>query len=421
MQEVFANGPSAHVGLMPGDRIVSVDTVQAAARKISTEDLIKLMRGPRNTVVDLGIVRRGLEGVGHYKVKRGIVSVPTVPYYGMLDKEVGYIKVTSFAENTHKEFREGIMAMQNKGMKRLIVDLRGNGGGLLDAAINIANELLPKDDLIVYTNGAHQWRHDVKSKGGGLFTEGRLVVLIDESSASASEIVAGAMQDNDRGWIMGRRSFGKGLVQGQYSLSDGSALWLTTARYYTPSGRCIQRPYNHGFGEYYRSNVMQALAESFSDTIDANLMEDTTKYYTKNGRVVYGGGGIVPDKLLPYKRYDDIMYYNRLLDSMVVFDYSFEYVTNHATELMNKYKSAEDFVNRFQVSDKMLNEMLAMGEAKGLKRDEKTIAHFNPLMRSVIKASIGQSLWGSKAYYKVILTEDDELKAAWTESKKNRK
>lgn len=408
VNQIIEGGPSMGAGLLPGDRIVSVDTVPVVKRKVSADGVVKLIRGRKGTTVDLGIVRRGVEGVGHYKIKRGTVSTPSVTYSDMVDKTTGYIRISRFAEQTPDEFVVALLMLKDKGMKRLVIDLRGNGGGLLESALLIADQLLPKGHLIVYTEGVHQARADVHSTRGGHYTEGDLVVLIDEYSASASEILAGAIQDNDRGLIMGRRSFGKGLVQGQFNLADGSAIWLTTARYYTPSGRCIQKPYDNGFDEYYLSNYEQILSESMSDSIDAQL-NDTTKYYTKKGRVVYGGGGIVPDKVIPHKRYDDIVYFNQLSRGGVLIDYAFEYVSGHIAELNRKYPSAMAFERLFEVSDLMVEELAKMGEARGIARNAKSIAAYRSLMKSTLKAYIGQSLFNDHLYYKLLLADDDEL------------
>lgn len=409
--QVFEGGPAQQAGLLPGDRIVMVDTIPVAERKLSADQVVKKIRGRRYSTVDIGVLRQGVEGVTHYKMKRDMVKTPTVNYVAMLDKRNGYIRVSSFAENTHREFVEGLLALQQQGMKRLIIDLRGNGGGLLEASLEMANELLPKDDLIVYTQGAHQRRRDVKSTGNGIYTQGDLVVLIDESSASASEVLAGAIQDNDRGTIMGRRSFGKGLVQGQFALADGSALWLTTARYYTPAGRCIQKPYTNGYEEYYISNYRQAIEESFSDTIEAKL-SDSTEYHTKNGRVVYGGGGIVPDKVIPHKRYDDILYYNQLANAMVMFDYSFDYVSKHIHQLMKDYTTAASFEKGFVVTDRMIDELVKLGTSRKVAVDEKALANHKGLMKSTVKSYIGQCLFGDNLYYKLVLENDDELQKA---------
>lgn len=408
---VFGDGPSADAGLLPGDRIVMVDTVPVAERKTPADEVVKLIRGRRYSTVDIGVVRHGVDGVGHYKIRRGQVNTHTVNYYAMLDSRNGYIRISGFAEHTHKEFCLALSELKKKGMKRLIIDLRGNGGGLLEASLKIANELLPQGDMIVYTKGRHQRKIDVRSTGNGMYTEGDLVVMIDETSASASEVLAGAIQDNDRGVIMGRRSFGKGLVQSQFELADGSAIWLTTSRYYTPSGRCIQKPYTDGYEEYFISNYQQALAESMSDSIEAHLA-DTTRYYTKNGRVVYGGGGIVPDRVIPHKRYEGILYFNQLSRAMVMYDYAFDYVTRNVKALKEKYPTAESFEKGFATTDAMIAEMVSLGVKRQIDRNEASTKAYKYLMKSTIKAYVGQCLFGDNLYYKLTIVDDDEIQAA---------
>lgn len=407
--QVLDGGTAQAGGLLPGDRIITIDTINVVEKKLSADEVVKLIRGRRNSIVDLGIKRFGTEGIGHYKIRRNTVQTHTVNYSAMLDKSNGYIRISSFAQNTHHEFCAALNKLKRQGMQRLIVDLRGNGGGLLETSLEIANELLPKGDLIVYTKGLHQRREEIRSTGNGLYTEGDLIVLIDESSASASEVLAGAIQDNDRGTIMGRRSFGKGLVQGQFSLHDGSALWLTTARYYTPSGRCIQRPYDKGYEAYYLSNYRQVWEETFSDSISASL-SDTIQYHTKKGRVVYGGGGIVPDKVMPHRKYNDILYYNRLSESLTMFDYAFDQVSRNVKQLMKRYPTAEAFEHDYTVTESMINEMVQLGEKRGVTKDPKALANHQALIRSTIKSYVGQCLFGDDMYYKLVLHEDEDLK-----------
>lgn len=406
---LFDNSPAAKAGLLPGDRIITVDTTNVCGPKIKADDVVKLIRGPKRSKVELGVVRRGVEGVRHYTLYRQNVKAPSMDYHTMLENKTGYIKVSSFGEDTYSEFREALQSLKNQGMQRLVLDLRGNGGGLLDAAVGIASELLPKGSMIVYTQGAHSWRSEMKSPGGGIYTEGDLTVMIDEGSASASEIVSGAIQDNDRGLIVGRRSFGKGLVQRKFSLNDGSALMLTVSKYYTPSGRCIQRPYKDGVEEYYRSNISQILKENMSDSIDATL-GDTVKYHTKNGRVVYGGGGIVPDKLLPLQRYDDVIYYNTLLSKGIILEYAFDQISNHVSELMKRYPTVESFEKGYQVSDGMLQEIVERGKKAGVETQPKYVNEYARLIKIMTKAYIAQSLYGEKGFYKIYLQMDDELK-----------
>lgn len=406
---VFEGGPAAHAGLRPGDRIVSVDTTNVCGPRLKADDVVKLIRGPHGTRVELGVMRPKVEGVRHYEMKRQRVTAPSTNYSCMLDGQVGYIRLSNFADGTYREFHTALKELKDEGMRRLILDLRDNGGGLMDAAVKIASDLLPKGDMIVYTQGAHSWRNSIKSPGGGIYTEGPLTVMINEGSASASEIVSGAIQDNDRGTIVGRRSFGKGLVQRSFNLADGSALMLTVSKYYTPSGRCIQRPYDKGAEEYYLSNLSRMIKESGEDSIEAALT-DTTQYRTKKGRVVYGGGGIIPDKIIPMKRYDHIQYYNELVRKGVILDYAFGLMSQNYEQLMKSYPTLEQFDKGYVVSNAMVEQIAAAGEREGVAKDSKALQINSEMIKTLTKAYIAQSLYGERGYYQIILNMDDELK-----------
>jgi carboxyl-terminal processing protease len=296
-------------------------------------------------------------------------------------------------------------------MKNLILDLRGNGGGSLESAVGIANEFLPKGSLIVYTQGAHQSREDVIARAGGLFTEGKLTVLVDESSASASEVVSGALQDNDRATIIGRRTFGKGLVQREFHLQDGSSVLLTVARYYTPSGRCIQRPYDQGTDEYYRDYLEQLMEESYADNPTLHVT-DSTPYRTVGGRVVYGGGGIFPDQLIPYHKDPSFVYYNKLSSHGILTRAAFEQVRLHAEELLKHYPSLDLFCNHYSVSNSLLEHVVDLGEKADVPFDKASFEVQRRLISTIIKAYIAESLYGQQAFYRIFLTEDEDVKQA---------
>ena len=411
VSQVIPGGPSERVGIQACDRILEVDGLAVSGAKYVLDSVVARLRGPRKSVVDLKVVRPSAHRTMLLKVVRDVITMPSLSYSGMLDARTGYVCIDRFGETTYREFCKAVSDLKGQGMSRLVLDLRGNGGGLLSAALGICDELLPGKELIVYTEGAHHWREEEHSVPGGLFCKGDLVVMIDEFSASASEIVAGAVQDNDRGIIVGRRSFGKGLVQQQYKLPDHSAVQLTVSRYYTPSGRCIQRPYDRGTDEYYSDFIQHVMDEYKGDSILTKIY-DTTPYYTSQGRVVYGGGGIYPDHTIHYKYDDNVVYYNQLANKGIISDYVFDYVSQQGSRIKKEYPGAKDFIGRFRVSDDMLEQMLRRADKAGLKRDSRCISRYSDEIRSRIKAEIGSMMYSTSVFYAVQLRYDPELKEA---------
>ena len=414
--QVLDDGPSAGIGILPGDMLVRVDGEEVSGVGMVADSVVARLRGPRGSSVTVEVERA--KGKGEkFTIHRGVIDHKTLPCSTMLDDTTGYILLTSFASTTHNEFRSALRLLKRQGMRHLVLDLRGNGGGSLQSAVGVAGELLPTGSLIVYTQGAHSQRHDVRARSGGLFTSGRVTVMIDESSASASEVVSGALQDNDRATVVGRRSFGKGLVQTEFSLEDGSAVLLTTARYYTPSGRCIQRSYDDGTDEYYRSYVQQLIDETYADTAVAGVT-DTTPYYTVGGRTVYGGGGITPDVILPYRKDSTFIYYNRLASAGLLNRVAFGYVKLHAAELLARYRDGEAFRRQFTVDEKLIEEVVARGEKAGIARDSRSLKAQRRLMANTMKAYIGQSLFGDNTFYRIYMQEDEDLRKVKNENGK---
>ena len=414
--QVLDDGPSAGIGILPGDMLVRVDGEEVSSVGMVADSVVARLRGPRGSSVTVEVERA--KGKGEkFTIHRGVIDHKTLPCSTMLDDTTGYILLTSFASTTHNEFRSALRLLKRQGMRHLVLDLRGNGGGSLQSAVGVAGELLPTGSLIVYTQGAHSRRHDVRARSGGLFTDGRVTVMIDESSASASEVVSGALQDNDRATVVGRRSFGKGLVQTEFELRDGSSVLLTTARYYTPSGRCIQRSYDDGTDEYYRSYVQQLIDETYADTAVANVT-DTTPYYTVGGRIVYGGGGITPDVILPYRKDSTFIYYNRLASAGLLNRVAFGYVKLHAAELLARYRDGEAFRRQFTVDEKLIEEVVARGEKAGIARDSRSLKAQRRLMANTMKAYIGQSLFGDNTFYRIYMQEDEDLRKVKNENGK---
>lgn len=406
--EVSKGGPSEKAGILGGDRIVTIDGEVICGKKVPIKEVVKRLKGPRETIVNIGISRRGEPNILNFSLKRERIPINTVHYSGMLDAEIGYIYLTGFSSTTYKEMCATLSKLKLQGMQKLILDLRDNGGGLLYQATDVADLFLPQGQLIVYTEGAHSPKEEYYSSANDVFVDGGLVVMMNEYSASASEVVAGAIQDNDRGLIVGRRSFGKGLVQNQFEMLDGSALRLTTARYYTPSGRCIQRPYDKGSDEYYLDFLVRMVLDMESDSI-IQKVTDTTKYYTKEGRVVYAGGGIFPDVVLPYEKDVRLIYYNRLKDKDLFYKYAFDYVEKNRTSLLRKYPQSDDYVKGFSLSDETFEDFLMSAEKSGIKRDVKSIAAYGKEMRILIKAYIAKFLYGKEVYYGITLSADKEL------------
>ncbi len=395
--QTIAGGPSEKVGLLAGDRIVAVGDSIIAGVGIKNEDAISLLKGPRGTEVDISIYRKGISELLDFSIVRDIIPTYSLDVAYMVSDSIGYIKVSKFSATTYEEFLAALESLRNKGMNTLILDLRGNTGGYLQAATQMADEFLKEDQLIVYTEGNNRPRTYAYATRKGHFEDNSLVVLINEGSASASEIIAGAVQDNDRGMIIGRRSFGKGLVQEQLNLPDGSAVRLTIARYYTPTGRCIQRSYENGKDDYYE-DFYERFHNGEIQNADSIHFDDSLKYTTPGGRIVYGGGGIMPDIYVPYDSHNYPEYYNKLLDKGLIFRYAFKYTDTHREEL-STYEDFEDFNARFRINRSMFNDFLAYTEDMGIEKDPEGIRESGDRIKILMKAFIARNLFDDEGFY----------------------
>ena len=405
--QVLVDGPSARSGILPGDMIVRVGDEVVSGVGMTADSVVARLRGVPGTKVTVDLLRKG-EREHRFTLTRGRVPHHTLPYYTMLTDTIGYIRLASFAATSHDEFREALGRLKRQGMRHLVFDLRGNGGGSLTSAVGIAGELLPAGSLIVYTKGAHQRRHNTYAFPGGMFTSGGITVMVDEYSASASEVVAGALQDNDRAAIVGRRTFGKGLVQAEYTLDDGSSVLLTVARYYTPSGRCIQRSYADGTEEYYRDYFNQLVDEAYADSMTVAIL-DSTPYQTVGGRTVYGGGGIAPDVPMAYRKDSSLVYFNRLSTMGLPAKVAFGYVKQHAGDILRTYPDADAFRKGFNPADALLQMLVAEGERNGVARDVFCLQRQRQFILATLKANIGMSLYGERGFYDAYVPFDDDL------------
>jgi len=407
----LAGGPSEKAGIKAGDRIVWVNDEKVADIGITNEQVFKLLRGKKGTQVKVGILRPEINTIIHFDIIRDVIPTHSVTAAYMMQKETGYIKIDQFGAHTADEFGDALRKLLHQGMKKLILDVRGNSGGYLEAAIKITDQFLPKNALILSIKGLHTKHEKFFSTGNALFMDGELIVLIDEFSASASEIVAGAVQDNDRGTIIGRRSFGKGLVQRPFDFADGSQVRLTVSRYYTPSGRCIQRDYKNGTNAYYDELIKRITEEddSLSTVADPTTVEE---YRTKSGRIVYGGGGITPDITVPHeKRIHSNDYYYALNNSALI-QFAFNYANQNKSWLSNKYLSAEAFINKMEVSDNVLHNYLSFYAQKNTRALPSLNAEESKTLKIWLKALIGRNLYQDEAFYPIINSMDDVIKQA---------
>lgn len=410
-------GPSEKVGILAGDRIIAVNDTAIAGVKMDRSDIVRRLRGKRGTKVTLTVIRRGVDKPLSFIVKRAKIPVLSVDAAYMIRPGIGFVRLENFGEKTHEEMMCAIDSLKKLGMTDLILDLQDNGGGYLEAAARIANEFLSDGDMIVYTEGLHAPRREFKAFGNGRLQQGRVVVLVNEFTASAAEIVSGAIQDHDRGTIVGRRSFGKGLVQRPFGLPDGSMIRLTIAHYYIPSGRCIQKPYKKGDKKDYEMDIEYCLKHGELTNPDSIHFADSLRYYTlKEHRAVYGGGGIMPDVFVPLDTLKYTRLHRQLAAKSIVINNYLKYVDANRKQLRKQWKTFEDFAARYEVPQALLDTIFAQGnKEKIVPKDDEEQQRTIPYLRLQLKALVARDLWTMNEYFRVWNEENDIVRRALRE------
>jgi carboxyl-terminal processing protease len=405
---VIRGGPSESIGVLAGDKLVEVDDSVFVGKKINNERVMHTLRGPKGTHVTIGVKRFGSDEILRYTITRGDIPVLSVDASFIIDcakDKIGFIRVNKFGESTYSEFIQALARLRSQGANRYIIDLRENSGGYMDQAIRMANEFLERGDMIVYAEGRAYRRMDYQADGSGRFKEVPLVVLIDNFSASASEIFAGAMQDNDRGTVIGRRSFGKGLVQQQIAFPDSSALRLTVARYYTPAGRCIQKPYKMGGDDEYALDLINRFENGEFFSADSIHLIDSTRYYTKKGRVVYGGGGIMPDIFVGRDTSLYTPYFTKVSNRAYTYQFAYQYTDKHrkTLEKYSDWKSLEAYLN----GQNWLDEFVSFCAQKGVPANASEIAKSRPLIKRIVQAYIVRNILNDEGFFPLYERDDN--------------
>ncbi len=412
--QTIPGGPSERVGILAGDRIVMVNDSVIAGVKMKNTDIMKRLRGKKGTKVTVQVKRGNAKELITFRITRDNIPLYSVDASYMVDPKTGYIRISRFGAKTYDEMMEALNKLKKEGMKQVIIDLSDNGGGYLNAAIDMCNEFLDKGQLIVYTEGTQSPRNDAKAFGNGKFKDLKLVVIVNQYSASASEIFSGAMQDWDRAVIVGRRSFGKGLVQRPFHFEDGSMMRLTVARYYTPSGRCIQKPYKKGNKKAYELDLLDRAKEGEYYSLDSIHLNDSLRYTTlKNMRPIFGGGGIMPDIFVPVDTTEYSTYYRDLVAKGIVNQYVVDYVDKNRNSIKSKYKDVKEFDERFVVSDEQMKEFIAMGEKDSVKYDEEKYRTSERVLKTMIKGLIARDVYSDQSAYTIIVNHHNrDLDAA---------
>lgn len=411
--QTIAGGPSEKVGILPGDRFIAVDDSIIAGRKLKNTDIMKRLRGPKGTKVNIKVKRGSNAELLEFRITRDDIPLNSIDAVYMADGKTGYIRLSRFAATSYKEFKDAITKLKKQGMQQLILDLTDNGGGYMQIAAQIANEMLNRGNLIVYTHGRKSPRQNLNADGSGTFRTQKVVVMINQFSASASEILSGAVQDWDRGVVVGRRSFGKGLVQREFLLPDSSSFRLTIARYYTPSGRNIQKPYVKGDREDYDKDIIDRYNHGELQSADSIHFADSLKHTTlRLHRTVYGGGGIMPDVFVPLDTTQYTDYHRRLVAKGIIPQFALRYVDKNRADLKAQYPDAQKFIKEFTVTDEMLNNLVDAGKAEKVDFDKSQFAKSKEMLRTFVKAAIANDLFSTGAYFQIVNEQNDIYKEA---------
>lgn len=411
--QTIAGGPSEKVGILPGDRFIAVDDSIIAGRKLKNTDIMKRLRGPKGTKVNIKVKRGSNAELLEFRITRDDIPLNSIDAVYMADGKTGYIRLSRFAATSYKEFKDAITKLKKQGMQQLILDLTDNGGGYMQIAAQIANEMLNRGNLIVYTQGRKSPRQNLNADGSGTFRTQKVVVMINQFSASASEILSGAVQDWDRGVVVGRRSFGKGLVQREFLLPDSSSFRLTIARYYTPSGRNIQKPYVKGDREDYDKDIIDRYNHGELQSADSIHFADSLKHTTlRLHRTVYGGGGIMPDVFVPLDTTQYTDYHRRLVAKGIIPQFALRYVDKNRADLKAQYPDAQKFIKEFTVTDEMLNNLVDAGKAEKVDFDKSQFAKSKEMLRTFVKATIANDLFSTGAYFQIVNEQNDIYKEA---------
>lgn len=411
--QTIAGGPSEKVGILPGDRFIAVDDSIIAGRKLKNTDIMKRLRGPKGTKVNIKVKRGSNTDLLEFRITRDDIPLNSIDAVYMADGKTGYIRLSRFAATSYKEFKDAITKLKKQGMQQLILDLTDNGGGYMQIAAQIANEMLNRGNLIVYTQGRKSPRQNLNADGSGTFRTQKVVVMINQFSASASEILSGAIQDWDRGVVVGRRSFGKGLVQREFLLPDSSSFRLTIARYYTPSGRNIQKPYVKGDREDYDKDIIDRYNHGELQSADSIHFADSLKHTTlRLHRTVYGGGGIMPDVFVPLDTTQYTDYHRRLVAKGIIPQFALRYVDKNRADLKAQYPDAQKFIKEFTVTDEMLNNLVDAGKAEKVDFDKSQFAKSKEILRTFVKAAIANDLFSTGAYFQIVNEQNDIYKEA---------